>query len=371
MSRARSWLSGALLAGALAATSASAAAQPITRRDLVTDTGVWLEAPALPADYVEVRRGAVAIAYPRAMAPLAAPIVDRAERDQRALASQLGMEHTPTIHVRVVPDIATLRALAPRNAPPPAYAVGVAYPTISLALVSVRQHDQGATPQVQKVFRHELAHVMLGIATNHAPVPRWFAEGLAIEQAGERTFERMERLAMASFNNALVPWRTLDAGFYDEHGDVDVAYAESADAVNWLIRLQGPSRLGVLSMHLRSGVPFEQAARETWGRPLSGLESEWREDARMRFTLAPLWSGGLFGVAGTALTIAAAFRRRRRAKTTLARWEREERARARPRFVVISPGLAPWRVVDPSAPADNDTSDDAVDAASPHRRTLH
>lgn len=367
MSRARAALSSALLAGALWATSAQA--QPITRRDLVTDTNVWLEAPSLPADYVEVRRGSVAIAYPRAMAPLAAPIVERAEADQRALQSQLGMESAPTIHVRVVPDIATLRALAPQAAPPPAYAVGVAYPTIALALVSVRQHDQGATPSLHKVFRHELAHVMLGLATNHAPVPRWFAEGLAIEQAAERTFERMERLAMASFTGGLVPWRRLDAGFSEEHGDVDVAYAESADVVNWMIRLQGPSRLGVLSMHLRGGVPFEQAVRETWGRPLSGLEEQWREDARLRFTLAPLWSGGLFGTLGAALTIAAVIRRRRRGKQTLARWEREERARARPRFVVISPGLAPWRVVDPSTPPENDTAADADEA--PARRTLH
>lgn len=321
----------------------AAAAQPVSHRDVIAPTGVWLEAPPLPADYVEVRRGEVSIAYPRAMAPLAAPIVERAESDARALRAQLGVESAPTLRVRVVPDIAALRALAPRNAPPPDYAVGVAYPTISLALVSVRQHDQSATPSVQKVFRHELAHVMLGLATNHAPVPRWFAEGLAIEQAAERTFERMERLAMASFSGGLIPWRTLDGSFSEGHGEVDVAYAQSADMVNWLIRMQGPARLPVLTMHLRAGVPFEGAVRETWGRTLAGMESEWRDDARTRFTLAPLWSGGFLGIAGAALTMAAVMRRRSRAKKTLARWDREERARSR--FMVIVPGLSSWRAL--------------------------
>jgi hypothetical protein len=367
MSAARSLLAAALLGGAVAATSVPAAAQPITRRDLVTDANVWLEAPPLPADYVEVRRGAIAVAYPRAMAPLAAPILDRAEEDERALRAQLGIESAPTIHVRVVPDIETLRALAPRAAPPPAYAVGVAYPTISLALVSVRQHDQGATPSLHKVFRHELAHVMLGLATNQAPVPRWFAEGLAIEQAAERTFERMERLAMASFTGGLVPWGRLDAGFSEEHGDVDVAYAQSADVVNWMIRLQGPARLPVLTMHLREGVAFEDAVRETWGRSLSGMEPAWRDDARLRFTLAPLWSGGFLGLAGTVLTFAAVLRRRRRAKRTLDQWAREDRARMRPRFAVISPGLSPLRVI--RGGADENADGDGDEPSG--RTTLH
>jgi hypothetical protein len=317
-----------------------AAAQPVSHRDVITAPGVWLDAPALPANYIEVRRGALVIAYPREMAPLAAPILDRAEQDERSLRAQLGVESAPTIRVRVVPDIAALRALAPRQAPPPDYAVGVAYPTISLALVSVRQHDQSATPAVQKVFRHELAHVMLGLATNHAPVPRWFAEGLAIEQAAERTLDRIERLAMASFSGGLIPWRTLDESFSQSHGEVDVAYAQSADMVNWLIRSQGPGRLPVLTMHLREGVPFEQAVRETWGRALAGMESSWRDDARMRFTLAPLWGGGFLGLAGAALTFAAVLRRRGRAKKTLARWEREDRRRAR--FMIVVPGLTPW-----------------------------
>lgn len=317
----------------------TALAQPVSHRDVIVAPGTWLEAPSLPGDYVESRRGAIVVAYPRAMAPLAAPILDRASADERALRRQLGVESAPTIHVRLVPDIAALRALAPPQAPPPEYAVGVAYPTISLALVSMRQHDESATPAPQKVFRHELAHVMLGLATNHAPVPRWFAEGLAIEQAAERTFDRMERLAMASFSGGLIPWRRLDAGFSEGRGEVDVAYAQSADMVNWMIRLQGPERLGVLTMHLREGVSFEQAVRETWGRTLAGMEPSWRDDAHTRFTLAPLWSGGFLGLAGSALTLAAVFRRRRRARQTLARWEREERNRSR--FLVIVPGLSP------------------------------
>lgn len=329
----------ALALTAALALPAAAGAQPVSHRDVISDPGVWLEAPSLPPDYVEVRRGAIAVAYPRAMEPLAAPIVARAAEDERALRARLGLAATPTIHVRVVPDIATLRALAPRQAPPPEYAVGVAYPTIALALVSVRQHDQSSTPAVGKVFRHELAHVMLGLATNHAPVPRWFAEGLAIEQAAERTFERMERLAMASFSGGLIPWGRLDAGFSEGRGEVDVAYAQSADMVNWMIRLQGPERLSVLTMHLREGVPFDDAVRETWGRTLAGMEPTWRDDARTRFTLAPLWSGGFLGIAGTVLTLAAVLRRRKRASKTLARWEREERNRAR--FLVIVPGLTP------------------------------
>jgi len=45
------------------------------------------------------------------------------------------------------------------------------------------------------------------------------------------------------------------------------------------------------------------------------------------------------GLAALVLTLAAVLRRRKRASKTLARWEREERNRAR--FLVIVPGLTP------------------------------
>lgn len=70
------------------------------------------------------------------------------------------------------------------------------------------------------------------------------------------------------------------------------------------------------------------------------MELSWRDDARVRFTLAPLWGGGSLGLAGATLTLAAALRRRGRAKKTLARWEREDRRRAR--FMIVVPGLTPW-----------------------------
>ena len=51
--------------------------------------------------------------------------------------------------------------LAPTGAPPPAYAVGVAYPALRLILLSMVTPDKWLPPDLDAVYTHELSHVAL------------------------------------------------------------------------------------------------------------------------------------------------------------------------------------------------------------------
>src|SRR5205085_2170398 len=82
--------------------------------------------PALPREYVTLRRGPLAVAYPSRIEPQARAAIAHAEGDARAAATQLGLFELPRLEVRLVPDPAAMRQLAPAEAPPPAYATGVA-----------------------------------------------------------------------------------------------------------------------------------------------------------------------------------------------------------------------------------------------------
>ena len=309
--------------------------------DALAAHDVALSIPAVPADYATVQLGPLAVSYPRAMRPVFADALGRAERDARAVGTPMGMPELPRLSVRLVPDDAALRALSPPEMPPPRYASGVAYPSIGLTLVSARAPVTGDATRVAQVLRHELSHLAWGVATAQAAGPRWFTEGLAVEQSGEHSFERFQSMAQASFSRGLAPWAQLDARFAGSAEQVDVAYAQGADIVAWLLRRDGPGRFAVLAERLRDGDAFPVAMRTAFGASLAGLEEEWRSDVRSRFALAPLWAGsGVVTVVFLAMMGAAALRRWRRSAKTRARWAAEERARRQPpRWVVVTPGL--------------------------------
>jgi hypothetical protein len=336
MSRLAAWL----LALSLWLVAAAAHAQPHPD-DALAARDVALSIPAVPAGYAVEQLGPLAVSYPRAMRPLFADALARAERDARAVGAPLGMPELPRLAVRLVPDAAAMRALSPPEMPPPAYASGVAYPTIGLTLVSARAPSTGDATRVAQVLRHELSHLAWGAATGQAEAPRWLTEGLAVEQSGEHTFERFQSMAQASFTRGLAPWSRLDARFGGSAEQVDVAYAQGADIVGWLLRRDGPGRFAVLAERLRGGDPYPEAMRTAFGATLAGLEEEWRADVRGRFALAPLWAGsGVVTVVFLVMMGAAALRRWRRSAKTRARWAAEERARRQPpRWVVVTPGM--------------------------------
>lgn len=337
MSRLRLWL----LSLALWLMSAAALAQPHGHDDAMASRDLALSIPAVPADYATQQLGPLAVSYPRAMRPVFAEALARAERDARAVGAPLGMPELPRLSVRLVPDAAAMRALSPPELPPPAYAAGVAYPSIGLTVVSARAPSTGDATRVAQVLRHELAHLAWGAATGQAAGPRWFTEGLAVEQSGEQSFERFQSMAQASFTRGLAPWAQLDGRFGGSAEQVDLAYAQGADIVAWLLRRDGPGRFAVLAERLRSGDEFAVATRTAFGASMATLEEQWREDVRSRFALAPIWAGsGLVTVVFLLMMGAASLRRWRRSAKTRARWAAEERARRQPpRWVVVTPGM--------------------------------
>jgi hypothetical protein len=300
-----------------------------------------LTVPMVPDGYVVVQRGPVTIAYARSIEGQVRGTLARVERDVRGLASQLGLDDVPALEVRLVPDPEALRRLAPAELPPPTYAVGVAYPSLRLALVSASAPATWEAADVPRVLRHELSHLLLAEATGHAPVPRWFTEGVAVYQSAERSFDRFRALAMASFTGGLLPLSRLDDGFASGPDQVNVAYAQSADFVDYLTRTLGNGRFRVFLDHVRSGRDLDGALRDTSGRSLAAVEYDWQHDMRLRFLTAPLWAGGgLLWFTGAALLIAAMVRRRRKSRETLARWEREEAALDALHIAVVAPGAA-------------------------------
>jgi hypothetical protein len=201
----------------------------------------------------------------------------------------------------------------------------VAYPSLHLALLALQAPETWEAPDLVELLEHELTHLALDEAVAGHHVPRWFNEGLAIHESGELPYGRTKTLWDATLGKRLLPLADLDRGFPADGYSVNVAYAESADFVRFLMRDDDRARFGSLIERVRAGNAFERALDDAYGTDLRKLEYEWREEVSHRFGIVPmLTGGGALWVLVSGLAVAAWVKRRRRAKAKLAQWAREE-----------------------------------------------
>jgi hypothetical protein len=268
------------------------------------------------------------------------------------------------IRVEVVRDSASLGKIEPSRGAPP-WAIGIAYPDLAEIGIALRRGADVEDPQT--TLRHELAHVALGAALAHAtvPVPHWLHEGFAYQHSGEWSMDRAETLAGMAWFHGVIPIEELDRSFPAEESPAQRAYAESYDFVGYLSRRgrwedtdddgdRWPFRRFLAE--IGHGATLDAAAMHQFGKPISALFDEWRDDLQHRYFTAPI---GLFGLAlwiACALLLSFAYWRRRRInRRRVAQWERDERARddqlLRP---IVVPPYVPWPGEDPFEERDDD-----------------
>jgi hypothetical protein len=281
--------------------------------------------PPRPADFQRIERDWLTLEFPASVRDRAEGLAREAEEFRVSLSSEFGQDVLEGVLIRIARTPEQMTELAPEDAPPPGYAAGVAYPSAHLALLALQAPGTWEAPDLVELLRHELSHLALYDAVAGHHVPRWFDEGLAIHESGELPWARRVALADASLGKHLLPLADLDRGFPADHYDVNIAYAESADFVSFLLRDSDRARFGSLVERVRGGAAFDRALEDAYGTDMRKLEYEWRAELSRRFGIVPaLTGGGLLWVLIVGLAGAAWIKRRRLAKAKLARWALEE-----------------------------------------------
>jgi hypothetical protein len=315
--------------GAAEATSAKAdAPTPLLPRDMpVLVSASQVTIPRVPASFKTRDLGWLLLSYPAAAEERVAPIVAEADEFKGLVAERLGQHVLEHVEVRVTPTFGDMTRLAPVGAPPPPYASGVAYSRLHLVLISMLPPHGADAVDVGETFKHEMVHIALDDATRGQHVPVWFNEGLAIYLSGENALSRQQTLMSATFSGRLIPFQDLDRSFPTEQAEVNVAYAESADIMRFLMKRTDAIRFSSMIDRVREGEPFDRAAADAYGSDLRKLEFQWVREAEHRYSIIPvLTGGGVIWVGILGALVAAYVRRRRRSRAILARWEKEEAA---------------------------------------------
>jgi len=280
-----------------------------------------------PASFNAYDGGWIRFHYPPSVRERVQPLIASADDVRAELSAWLGQAVLRKLTVYVARTPGEMATLAPEGAPFPKYASGVAYPELGLVLLTIAPVYPNSRHELEEIFRHELTHVALHDAVSGRNVPRWFNEGLAVFASGESSFSRVRTLSTATLAGTLLPLQKLERTFPADAVSADVAYAEAADIVRFLLRQEDRHRFTSLIERVAKGQSFETALHDAYGLDLQGLEYEWREDVAKRYTFWPvLFSGTAIWAAVIGLFIWAWRRKRRKNQETLERWAREEAA---------------------------------------------
>lgn len=220
---------------------------------------------------------------------IAEELAEDADRVMVDVASGLGVEPSgKPILVRVLHGDEAFQAALPGAGAMTEWAAGVAFPGYDLILLKI---DPNTRFTVHDVFRHEVSHIALERAVAGRALPLWFVEGVAVRQAGERLAERWQRTAEATLGSGLLPLAALDARFPQDGAQVDLAYAEAASFVGYLLQKSGWGALRRVIALVRSGDSFASAFRSTYGRPLEEVEADWRAVVEESASWIPIVTG--------------------------------------------------------------------------------
>lgn len=191
------------------------------------------------------------------------------------------------------------------HAPIQDWAVGCAFPLSRRIVILNPKHIALAKLQLVQVLRHEIAHVLFGQCTRKTvrEIPLWFIEGIAIYFAEEWVPSRHETLLKHIFSRSILPLQELERSFPRTQAGADLAYAESQDAVRWLVEVKGRDVLFSLIAELHAGSNFSTAFETVVGWDLATFDTLWRESLTERYQWASLFSnsyvlwGGFGGLA--------------------------------------------------------------------------
>jgi hypothetical protein len=320
-----------------------------TSRTLHLDPAGSTDQP--PAGYAVETDGAVRWTFPLAAANEVRTLRASHARTWRRVVAELGVSLPGNLDIRVAVAPEQMRALVSPYTPLPGYADGIAFPEAGLILLTLTEPETFLRPDMQAVLTHELSHVALFRAVRGAALPRWFSEGVAVQQARESSFNRTRTLWEGTLRGGLLSLDALSNAFPVRHSDIDLAYAESADFVGFMMS-GGDERARFRSLlrELAQGAAFPDAIQTAYHVPLGYMEREWRATLTQRFGRWPVLFMGLTSiwVLGAVLLVVGYARARSRHRSTLQRWAIEEAPVATTAVSAPPPPAAPTGAVQSS-----------------------
>lgn len=191
---------------------------------------------------------------------------------------------------------------------------------------SLSVDTSGAFAKPEKILAHEITHVVIFriLQSKVAALPLWFNEGLAKYESDDYTSDDDQSIIDAAATGVLIPLSDFENSFPEDR--VSLAYAESANAMQYMMEKYGKSSPKVILRELARTGSFDTAMQAATGRTSEQFMDDWYNKTTRKY-----WPVRISRTAMTvisvlmAILVIAAFLVRRKQKIEAARrWDQEE-----------------------------------------------
>ena len=252
--------------------------QRVIRRLLTRHLGLVIGAltllPGLSVDAEQSVRdaGGIRFTFEPADAPFVERVLDIVRTAAPELRATLGQPAADTIHIHIAATQEAFLTYTPGAIPD--WGAGYAVPDRRLVVLK-SPRVTGTYDGSYEIVVHELAHVMLHSALRGADIPRWLDEGFAMHMAREWGFWDRASLLVAVVSGNLISLGAIHGvNSFPEH-KAQLAYQESALAVQYILRQYGESGLHALFDRLRFTGSIDQACFDAFGVSIVEFERNW------------------------------------------------------------------------------------------------
>ncbi len=187
----------------------------------------------------------------------------------------------------------------------------------------------GVFAPADQVLAHEVTHaVIFRLLGPHAhALPLWMNEGIAKYESQE-TGERDDVIsAEAAARGELMSLSRLESSFPESR--TDLAYAQSASAVRFMIENHGKNSLKVLLKDIAETGSFDKAMLTATGRTSAQFSDDWMAEIDRQYLILRRTriAAGIGSAVMAALAVVAFLVRRRKMAESARQWEEEEERR--------------------------------------------
>lgn len=230
--------------------------------------------PANAAEW-EVRRfDHYRITYRPDDAPFADRVINIILSVTPDLIANIGIVSADTIHIQIADTVEEFSTFTGRAIPD----WGEAYAVPDLNLIVLKSpRINGSIGNLREVVIHETAHILLHSAMRSADIPRWLDEGFAMYSAREWGVWDRASLILAVLTDNLVPLEEIRAVNTFSASRAELAYQESALAIQFVISRSGRVGLRSLLASLRKSGSINSATHEALGLSAVQFEQAWRQ----------------------------------------------------------------------------------------------
>ena len=152
---------------------------------------------------------------------------------------------------------------------------------------------------LRSTLKHELCHLLLHQNIDSRLLPRWIDEGVC-QWASGGVAELMSDdggriLTKAAVSDRLISIREL-ARFPMDEPSLILAYEESKNIVEYIVRDFGKIELMQILKNLKEGDTINGSVQKSLGLPLSELESKWHSSLKRKYTWFAYLSANLYTI---------------------------------------------------------------------------